>query len=163
MKSPVHGLNIVGVIVPPGAAHATGTDVVGDHVAVIGELLFADALNGILSRNLAVQQLAHLPIGAQLAVSARMLGIVDAANAHLAWTSFPRDCLPSTAGEGAVDWTELVLAESHRILLVDGKVIDGLGNYDCWERKYGVRWDERFIERDGWSFGRFRNGPPALH
>jgi hypothetical protein len=42
-----------------------------------------------------------------------VMRIVDSADTHLTLTSFPWDCLSATAGEGAVDWTELVLAESH--------------------------------------------------
>ena len=118
----MHGLNVVGVIVAPGAAHATGTDVVGNDVAVIGELLFTDPANSILRNDLPVEELAHLPVGAQLAVSARMLGIIDAPDAHLALAaSFLWDCLPATAGEGAVDWTELVSAESHGSSWLDGR------------------------------------------
>jgi hypothetical protein len=47
-----------------------------------------------------------------------VLGILNAPDAHLALASFLWDCLPATAGEGAVNWTELVLAESHIILQV---------------------------------------------
>lgn len=36
---------------------------IGDDVAVISELLFADAADDVLSRNLAVQQLPHLAVG----------------------------------------------------------------------------------------------------
>jgi hypothetical protein len=121
----VHRLNVVSVIVPPSAAHAAGTDVVGDHIAAISEFLVANAADAVLIRNLTIEQLAHLAVGAQLAVSAGMLGIVDAADTHLALASFLWDCLPATAGEGAVDWAELVLAEAHGILLVGRKAIAG--------------------------------------
>jgi hypothetical protein len=121
----VHGLNIVWVIVPPRATHAAGTDVVGNHIAVIGELLLADAADAVLSRNLAIQQLPHLPVGAQLAVSTRMLGIVDAPDTNQALTPFLWDSLPATAGKGVVDWTKLIATESHGILLVGRKANDG--------------------------------------
>jgi len=109
----VHGLNIVGVIVPPGAAHATGADVVRDHVGVVGELLLANTANAVLGHDLPVEQLAHLPVRPQLAVPARVLEIVDAPDTQLALMSFPWNCLPAAARQGAVDRTELVAAESH--------------------------------------------------
>jgi len=91
---------------------------VGNDVAVIGELLFTDPANATLCNDLPVEELAHLRVRAQLPVSAGMLRIVDAPDAHLALASFLWDCLPATAGKGAVNWTELVSAESHIILLV---------------------------------------------
>ena len=86
---------------------------IGNDVAVIGELLLANAADAVLSRNLAVEKLPHLTVGAQLAITTGVLGIVDAADTHLTLTSFPWDCLSATAGEGAVDRAELVSAESH--------------------------------------------------
>src|SRR5579863_2406225 len=115
---PVHCLNVVGVIVPPCAAHTAWADVIGNHIAVIGELLLADTANAVLGNDLPVEQLAHLPVRAQLPVSAWMLRIVNAPDPNLALESFPWDCLPATARKGAMDRTELVLAESHGILLV---------------------------------------------
>src|SRR5579863_1052685 len=114
---PVHCLNVVGVIVPPCAAHTAWADVIGNHIAVIGELLLADTANAVLGNDLPVEQLAHLPVRAQLPVSAWMLRIVDAPDANLPSTCFLRDCLPATTGEGAVYGTELISTESHEILL----------------------------------------------
>src|SRR5579863_3509641 len=95
---PVHCLNVVGVIVPPCAAHTARADVIGNHIAVIGELLLADSANAVLGNDLSVEQLAHLPVRAQLPVSAGVLGIVDAADSQLPLKSFFRDCLPAAAG-----------------------------------------------------------------
>jgi len=112
----VHGLNIVGVIIPPGAAHTAGADVVGHYIAVVSEFLFANAADAVLSNDLPVQQLPHLPVGAQLAVSASVPGIVDAPDAQLTLMPFLWDCLPATAGEGAMDRAELTSTESHGVL-----------------------------------------------
>lgn len=120
----MHGLNVVGMIVPQGAAHAAGTDVVGNDVVVIGKSLFTDPANAVLGKDLPVEEFAHLPIRAQLPVSAGVLRIVDAPDAQMPLTLFLWDCLPATAGEGVMDWTELVSAESHGILLVGRKVMD---------------------------------------
>ncbi len=97
---------------------------VGHDVAVVGELLLANAADAVLSYNLAVQQLPHLTVGAQLAISTGVLRIVDAADTHLTLTSFSWDCLSATAGEGAVDRTELVLAESQ-------------GDSPSWTKRHG--------------------------
>lgn len=58
----MHSLNIVGVIVPPGAAHAARADMVGDHIVVVAEPFFAEGADAILGGNLAVEQLTHLGI-----------------------------------------------------------------------------------------------------
>ena len=131
----MHGLNIVGVIVALGAVHAAGTDMVGNDVTVVGELLFANTANAVLGNDLPVEQLAYLPVRAQLAVSAWMLGIVDAPNAQLTPAAFFRDCLPAAAGQGAVYGAELVSAESHEILLVSQKASD--------ELELGIRFREK--------------------
>ena len=70
---------------------------VGNDVAVIGEVLFTDPANAVLGNDLPVEELAHLPVRAQLAVSAGVLGILNAADAHLALMSFLWDCLPAAA------------------------------------------------------------------
>ena len=123
------------MIVAPCTAHAPGTDVVGNDVAVVGELLFANTADAVLRDDLPVEQLAHLPVRPQLPVSARMLRIIDAADTHLELASFLWDCLPATAGDGAVDGAELFWAESHGILLVGRKAIDHLGNLGLSEKK----------------------------
>lgn len=71
---------------------------VGNDVAVIGELLPANAADAVLGHNLPVEEFAHLPVRAQLPVTAGMLGIIDTADAQLTLTSFFRDCLPAAAG-----------------------------------------------------------------
>jgi hypothetical protein len=100
--------------------------VVGDDVAVIGELLPANAADAVLGNDLPIEEFAHLAVGAQLAIAAGMLRIINTADAHLALASFLWNCLPATAGEGAVDWTELISAESHGVLLIGRKANDGL-------------------------------------
>jgi len=104
---------------------------VGNDVAVIRELLLADAANSVLGNDFPVEQLTHLPVRSQFPVSARMMGIVDAPDTHLALPSFRGDCLPATAGEGAVDWTELVAVESHGILLAAQSADDGMSWKQC--------------------------------
>jgi len=69
----VHGLNIVGVIVARGAAHAAGTDVVGHDVAVIGEFLPAEWALSVLQSDFAVQQLPRCRVGARFEVSTRVV------------------------------------------------------------------------------------------
>ena len=67
---PVDSLNVVRMIVTPRTAHAAGTDVVGYDVAVIRELFVAESTLTFLGHNLLVQQLSHLRIRADLAITA---------------------------------------------------------------------------------------------
>ncbi len=122
----MHGPNVVRVIVTPGAAHTPGTDVVGNQVTVVGELLLANTANPVLGDDLPVEQLSHFPVRAQFPVSAGVVRGVDAADTHLKLTSFFRDYLPAAAGLGAVYGTELMATESHGILPVGQMANDGL-------------------------------------
>ena len=115
---PVDGLNVVRVVVPPSTAHAAGMDVVGYHVAVIGELFLAEGADALLGDDLPVEELPHLAVRAKFPVSPGMVRVFDAADAHLALALFSWDCLSSAAEEGAVDRAELIPAESHGVLLV---------------------------------------------
>jgi len=86
------------MVIPPYAAEVSWADVVGDEIAVVGELLLADTANAVLGNDLSVEEFAHLSVGAQFTVSAGVLGIVDAAHAHLALTACLWDCFPAAAG-----------------------------------------------------------------
>ena len=108
---------------------------VGNDVAVIGKPLAANAADAVLSHNLAIEKFAHLCVGVEFPVSTRMVEIIDAPNAHLTLMSSPRDCLPATAGEGAMHRAELTATEPHGVLLVGRKANDGF---------WGIR-----IERKG--------------
>lgn len=60
------GLTKIGLVPAPQGGGLSG-------IAIVGEPLFADTADAVLSRNLAIQQLPHLPVRAQLAVSAGMM------------------------------------------------------------------------------------------
>ena len=85
---PVDSLNVVRMIVPPRSSHATGMDVVGHHVAVVGEPLLAEGADSILRGDLPVDQLPHFGVGAEFPVSPGMMRIFDAPNSHLALAFF---------------------------------------------------------------------------
>lgn len=51
---PVDSLNVVGMIVPPRASHATGTDMVRYDVAVVGKPLLAESALAVLGGDLSV-------------------------------------------------------------------------------------------------------------
>ena len=104
------------MIVPPRPSHATGINVVGDDVGVIGELFMADTALAALGHNLLVHQLSHFRIGADLPISSRVVGIVDATDSQLALASFFRDRFPATAELRAVNWAQLIKSESHGLL-----------------------------------------------
>jgi hypothetical protein len=89
---------------------------VGYDVAVICELFMADTALAALGQNLLIHQLPHLGVRADLPISARVLGIVDATDSKLALASFSRDRFPAAAELRAVNWTELISAESHGFL-----------------------------------------------
>ena len=81
------------MIVPPRSSHAAGIDVVGDNVGVVGELFIADTAFAFLGHNLLIQQLSHFRIGADLPISARVLGIVNAPDSHLPHAFLPLESL----------------------------------------------------------------------
>jgi hypothetical protein len=91
------GLDIVGMIVPPRSSHSTRVDVVGNDVAVIRELPLAESAHAILGGDLSVHQLSHFGVRADLPISAGVLRIVNAADAHLARLSFLRNGFSSAA------------------------------------------------------------------
>ncbi|HEX5425162.1 MAG TPA: hypothetical protein VFW94_16565 [Candidatus Acidoferrales bacterium] len=135
---PVHGLNVVRVIVAPGAVHAAGTDVLGNDVALIGELLFANAADAVLGNDLPVEQLAHFRIRAEFPVASGMMWIVDAADTHLAWAAFFWDyLLPQQDRERCMgqNWFRRSRTESSWLAK---KPLTDWGNQDCPDRKCGT-------------------------
>jgi hypothetical protein len=58
----VNSLNIVRVIVSPGASHATRADMVRHDIAVIRELGTAYAAFSTLGNDLSIEQFSHLSI-----------------------------------------------------------------------------------------------------
>ena len=89
---------------------------VGHDIGVIVELFSAERANATLRHDLSVHQLAHLGVGADLPISSGVLRIVNAADPHLARSSFLRDGFPSATGKGTVKWAQLISTESHGIL-----------------------------------------------
>ncbi len=72
------------MIIPPRPSHAAGIDVVWNDVVIIRKLDLAERASTVLGDDLPVDQLSHFRIGADLPISARMMGIVDATDANLA-------------------------------------------------------------------------------
>jgi hypothetical protein len=68
-----------------------------------------------LCHNLAIEQLAHLPIGPELTVATGMAWIVDTTHADMVSSPLLPDNFSPAAGAGMVDGTELVAAESHGV------------------------------------------------
>ena len=75
----MHGLDIVRMIVSPRSSHASGMNVVGDDVVVVGEGFLADGASSVLLDDLAMEQLPHLRVGTELPVSAGDAGLRYAA------------------------------------------------------------------------------------
>jgi len=115
---PVNGLNIFRMIVSPRSSHTTGMDVVGHHVAALGEPLLAEGAESILLGDLPVEELPHFAVGPKFPVSPGKMRVFNAPNSHLALAFFFWDCLSAAAGERTVKWAELIPAESHGGLLI---------------------------------------------
>jgi hypothetical protein len=60
MAPPVCRLDIVRMIISPGAAHSFGIPMIRDDVAIVRELFMADWAYPVLLNNLPVQQFPHL-------------------------------------------------------------------------------------------------------
>jgi hypothetical protein len=74
---PVNCLNIIRMVISPGSSHASGVDVVRHDVVVVGELHIAECAFPALFDNLEVEQPPHLRVGAEFAVSPRMIGVFN--------------------------------------------------------------------------------------
>jgi hypothetical protein len=109
-------LDVLRMIVSPRSAHAAGMDVVGNDVAVVGELFMADTALAALGHNLLVHQLSHFRVRADLAIAARVIRIVDPADSQLPLASFSRDRFSAAAELRVVNWAQLVSTESHGFL-----------------------------------------------
>jgi len=77
--------------------------VIGHDVAAAGEPFIAEGAYAVLGDNLPVEQFSHLSIGAKFTVSPGVLRIVNTPHAKLAPTLLFGNCLPATAGHGAMD------------------------------------------------------------
>jgi hypothetical protein len=84
-------LNVIGMIVSPCPSHAAGINVVGNDIAVVRELLFAESAYSVLGNDLPVEEFPHFAIGAEFPVSTRMLRISNSSDAHLALPLFFRN------------------------------------------------------------------------
>jgi hypothetical protein len=114
----VDRLNVVGMIVPPCSTHAPRADVIRYDVAVVSEPLPAEGADSILRRNLSVHQFPHFGIRTKFPVAAGMMGIIDAADSHLAAASVLCRRFPAAAELRAVKWAHLITAKSHGFLLI---------------------------------------------
>jgi hypothetical protein len=123
----VNSLDIIRMIISPGSSHTTGMDVVGHHVAVLGEHLLAESAESILRGNLPVEELPHFGVRPKLPVSAGMMRVFNAPNAHLALGFLFLDRLSAAAEERTVKRAQLIPAKSHEVLLI------GLGVIVYWD------------------------------
>jgi hypothetical protein len=115
------------MIVPPRSSHTTGMDVVGHHVAVLGEPLLAESAESILLGDLPVEELPHCAVGPKFPVSPGMMRVFNATNAHLALAFLLWDRLSAAAEERTVKRAQLIPAKSHDVLLIGLGAMVGLG------------------------------------
>jgi hypothetical protein len=109
----VNSLDIIRVIVSPGPAHPPWTNVVWHDITIVREFGAADAAFTALGNDLSIEQLAHLAVRAELAVTSRMKWIVYSADAELSNCLRFRNFFPSAAETRTMDWADLVATESH--------------------------------------------------
>ena len=112
----VDRLDVLGMVVAPGSAHALGLDMVGDGVIEVPELLPADRASPLLLPDFALKQTPHLRRGAALAITARMMRIFDSLNRR-PWPAVPGQALSTAAEERMVNGTELVATQFHNGIL----------------------------------------------
>jgi hypothetical protein len=93
------------MIVSPRSSHASGTDVIRHDVVVNGEPRQADGARFVLLGDLAINQLPHLRVGTELAVSPGMMRVFNPLYAQLSDTTLPKNCFSATAVQRAVNGT----------------------------------------------------------
>jgi hypothetical protein len=93
-------------------------DVVGHHVAVLGEPLLAESAESILRGDFPDEELPHFAVGPKLPVSPGMMRVFNATNAHLALAFLFWDRLSAAAEERTVKRAQLIPAKSHDVLLI---------------------------------------------
>jgi hypothetical protein len=93
----VHGLDILRMIVSPRSSHASGMDVIGHDVVVVGEGFLADGASSVLLEDLAMEQLPHLRVGTELPVSSGVMRVFDTLHSQLFDATLRRNQFPATA------------------------------------------------------------------
>jgi hypothetical protein len=105
------------MVVSPRTSHSFGIDVVGHDVVATGERHLTDGTLPVLLDDLAVEQLPHFSIGAEFAISPRMVRVVDALNAQASDATSLLERLAATAIERSVDGTKFLATEFHELSL----------------------------------------------
>ncbi len=85
------------MIVSPGSSHAFGIDVVRHDVVVVGEGFLADRASSVLLDDLTIEQLPHLAVGTELAVSSRVMRVFNTLHSQLFDATPFRNRLSATA------------------------------------------------------------------
>jgi hypothetical protein len=93
----MHSLNIVRMIVSPRSSHASGMDVIGHDVVVVGEGILADGARSVLLDDLAIEQPPHLRVGTEFAVSSGVMRVFDTLHSQLPDTTLLENHFPATA------------------------------------------------------------------
>jgi hypothetical protein len=118
------------MVVSPRTSHSFGVDVVGHYVIATGERHLTDGTLAALLDDLAVEQLSHFSIGAELAISPGVVRVVDTLNAEPSDAPSLLERLAATAIEGSMDGTIFLATEFHQFsssgsFCGTGKLTDG--------------------------------------
>ena len=110
---PVNRLNVIRVIISPSPSHSPRVDMVRYDIAIIREISAADAAFAALGNDFPIEQLSHLRIGAEFAITSRMKWIFNSADAELSYCLHFRNYFPSAAETRTMNGADLVATESH--------------------------------------------------
>jgi hypothetical protein len=120
----VHSLDILWMVASPRPAHSSRIDVIGYDVAVIREGHLTDGTL-LLFDNFSVEQLPHLRLRAEFAVSPGLMRVFDPLHPKTSDSASLLDRLATTAIEGSVDGAEFLATEFHEFPPVEVSVERG--------------------------------------
>jgi hypothetical protein len=110
---PVHGLNVLRMVVAARSSHPSRIHVVGHDVAIIGERDLANGALPVLLNYFSIDQFPHFRFGAKLAVSSRMVRVFDTVHSEPSGSPSFRNRLAAAASERSMNGTILIAAEFH--------------------------------------------------
>jgi hypothetical protein len=110
---PVHGLDVLRMVVATRSSHSSRIHVVGHDVAIVGERHLADSALPVLLNYFSIEQFPHFRFGAELAVSTRMVRVFDTMHSEPSGSPSLRNRLAATARERSMNGTVLIATEFH--------------------------------------------------
>jgi hypothetical protein len=138
----VHCLDVLRMVISSRPSHSSRVNVVGHDVAIVRERHLADGALPVLFDDFAVEQLPHLCLGAEFAVSPGVMRVFDTLHPQASESASLLDQLTAAARNGSVDGAEFLATEFHgllRSLVENGLEPISLGRLWC---RLGLRLNE---------------------